>query len=41
MSIALIRNRQLVEEHSVSDTLGLLKQIGVIPDTVAVPPVLF
>jgi predicted ester cyclase len=41
MSVALIRNRQLVEEHSVSDTLGLLKQIGVIPDTVAIPPILF
>jgi predicted ester cyclase len=41
IAIARIRNRQLVEEHANSDTLGLLKQIGVIPESVKVVPLLF
>ena len=41
IAIARIRNRQLVEEHANSDTLGLLKQIGVIPESVNVPPLFF
>ena len=41
--IAIIRtsNRQIVEEHANSDALGLLKQIGVIPESAKVPPLLF
>jgi predicted ester cyclase len=41
IAIARIRNRQLVEEHANSDTLGLLKQIGVIPGSVKVAPFFF
>jgi predicted ester cyclase len=41
IAIARISNRQLVEEHSNSDTLGLLKQIGVIPNSVKVAPLIF
>ncbi len=37
MAIAIISNRQIVVEHALSDTLGLLKQIGVIPESVDVP----
>jgi predicted ester cyclase len=41
--IAIIRtsNRQIVEEHANSDALGLLKQIGVIPESAKIPPLLF
>jgi predicted ester cyclase len=38
IAIAQIRNGQLVEEHANSDTLGLLKQIGVIPESVKAVP---
>jgi predicted ester cyclase len=34
-------NRQIVEEHANSDALGLLKQLGVIRETVRVPPLIF
>jgi predicted ester cyclase len=44
--IAIIRisNRQIVEEYANSDTLGLLKQLGIIPitpESVKVPPFFF
>jgi predicted ester cyclase len=41
MAIARITNGQLVEEHANSDALGLLKQIGVIPESVKVAPLIF
>lgn len=41
IAIAQISNGQLVEEHADSDTLGLLKQIGVIPESVKVAPLIF
>jgi predicted ester cyclase len=41
IAIARIRNRQIVEEHANSDALGLLKQIGVIPESVKVAPLIF
>ena len=40
-AVARIRNRQLVEEHANSDTLGLLQQIGITPEAVTVPPFFF
>jgi predicted ester cyclase len=40
-AIIQVRNRQIVEEHANSDALGLLKQLGVIPGTVNVPPLIF
>ena len=39
-AIIRVRNRQLVEEHANSDALGLLKQLGVLPGTVKVPPLI-
>lgn len=41
IAIARISTRQIVEEHGNSDTLGLLKQLGVVPGTVKVVPLLF
>jgi hypothetical protein len=40
-AIIRVSNRQIVEEHANSDALGLLQQLGVIPGTVAIPPLLF
>ena len=40
-AIIRVGNRQIVEEHANSDALGLLKQLGVIPGTVKIPPLLF
>jgi predicted ester cyclase len=40
-AIVRIINDQLVEEHANSDVLGLLRQIGVMPGTVRVPPLFF
>jgi predicted ester cyclase len=40
-AVARISNRQLVEEHPNADTLGLLRQIGITPETVTVPPFFF
>ncbi len=40
-AVARISNRQLVEEHANADTLGLLRQIGITPETVTVPPFFF
>ncbi len=40
-SIIRVSNRRIVEEHGNADTLGLLKQLGVIPGTVRVPLLLF
>lgn len=40
-AIIRVSNRQIVEEHANADTLGLLKQLGVIPETVNVPALLF
>jgi predicted ester cyclase len=40
-AVARISNRQLVEEHANSDTLGLLQQIGITPEAVTVPPFFF
>ena len=40
-AIIRVTNRQIVEEHANSDALGLLKQIGVIPESAKVPPLLF
>jgi predicted ester cyclase len=40
-AVVRIRNRQLVEEHANSDTLGLLQQIGITPEAVTVPPFFF
>jgi predicted ester cyclase len=40
-AVARIRNRQLVEEHANSDTLGLLQQIGITPEAVTVLPFFF
>jgi predicted ester cyclase len=39
--VARVSNRQLVEEHANSDTLGLLQQIGITPGVVTVPPLFF
>lgn len=41
ISIAQITRDQLVEEHGISDMLGLLKQIGAIPDPPKVTPLFF
>jgi predicted ester cyclase len=41
IAIARIRNRQIVDEYANSDTLGLLKQIGITPESVKVPPFFF
>lgn len=41
ISIARISRGQIVEEHANSDTLGLLKQIGITPETVKVAPLVF
>ena len=38
IAIARISNGQLVEEHANSDTLGLLKQIGPVPESVKAVP---
>ena len=40
-AIIRVENRQIVEEHANSDALGLLQQLGVLPGTVRVPPLLF
>jgi predicted ester cyclase len=40
-AVARVSNRQLVEEHANSDTLGLLQQIGITPGVVTVPPLFF
>jgi len=40
ISVARIARRQLVEEHGITDVLGLLKQLGVVPKTVGVPSLL-
>jgi steroid delta-isomerase-like uncharacterized protein len=40
-AVVRIRNRQIVEEHANSDTLGLLQQIGITPEAVTVPPFFF
>ena len=40
-AVARVSNRQLVEEHANSDTLGLLQQIGITPGAVTVPPLFF
>ena len=39
-SIIRVSGRQIVEEHANSDALGLLKQLGVLPGTVKVPPLI-
>jgi predicted ester cyclase len=41
IAIARITRGQLVEEYTNSDALGLLKQIGVIPEPPKVPPLIF
>jgi predicted ester cyclase len=41
ISVARISNSQIVEEHANSDTLGLLKQIGVITEPVKAVPLIF
>jgi predicted ester cyclase len=41
IAIVQISNGQLVEEHANADTLGLLKQLGVIPESVKVAPLIF
>jgi steroid delta-isomerase-like uncharacterized protein len=41
IAIVRISNRQIVEEHANSDALGLLKQLGVIPESVKIPPLVF
>jgi predicted ester cyclase len=41
IAIVQISNSQLVVEHANADTLGLLKQIGVIPESVKVAPLIF
>jgi steroid delta-isomerase-like uncharacterized protein len=40
-AVVRISNRQIVEEHANSDTLGLLQQIGITPEAVMVPPFFF
>ena len=37
VAIALIRNGQIVVEHAMSDTLGLLHQLGPRPESLDVP----
>jgi len=41
IAITLIPGSQLVEEHALSDVFGLMKQIGVIDETLKVPSLLF
>ena len=41
IAIARISNGQLVEEHANTDGLGLMKQLGVIPEPPRVPPLVF
>ena len=41
ISIALIPLRQFVEERSNTDALGLLKQLGIIPEPPKVPALFF
>ena len=41
IAIVRISNRLIVEEHANSDALGLLKQIGVLPESVKIPPLIF
>jgi predicted ester cyclase len=41
ISIALISGGQFVEEHTNSDALGLMRQIGGIPDPPRIPPLFF
>jgi steroid delta-isomerase-like uncharacterized protein len=41
IEIARISRGQIVEEHANSDTLGLLKQIGITPESVKVAPLIF
>jgi predicted ester cyclase len=40
-AVVRISNRQIVEEHANSDTLGLLQQIGITPEAITVPPFFF
>ena len=40
ISVARITRRQLIEEHGITDALGLLKQLGVIPESVKIPSLL-
>jgi predicted ester cyclase len=40
-AIIRVENRRIVEEHANADALGLLQQLGVLPGTVKVPPLLF
>jgi predicted ester cyclase len=37
ISVARIPSLQLVEEHGISDTLGVLRQLGVISETGKIP----
>ena len=41
IAIARISNGQLVEEHANADGLGLMKQLGVIPEPPKIPPLVF
>ncbi|MGY1709059.1 ester cyclase [Geodermatophilus sp. SYSU D00758] len=41
ISVVRITSRQLVEEHGITDALGLMKQLGVVPGTVRPPSLLF
>ena len=41
IEIALISRGQLVEEHANTDGLGLMKQLGIIPEPPKVPPLVF
>ncbi len=40
ISVARITRRQLIEEHGITDALGLLKQLGVIPESVKISSLL-
>lgn len=40
-SIIRVSDRRIVEEHGNADVLGLLLQLGALPGTVRVPPLLF
>jgi hypothetical protein len=41
IAIVRISNGQLVEEHANTDGLGLLKQLGAIPEPPKIPPLVF
>jgi predicted ester cyclase len=41
IEIARISNGQIVEGHANTDGLGLMKQIGVIPEPPKIPPLVF